>query len=246
MRCSSLLVLGLVLGCQGEPSQDSSAPETWGSLLIEATELDFGELTVGEQAEQTLLFSNVGDGALQVYDVAFADDTLRVHWELLGLTTVAIGPGGVHEQLVRFAPSSVGHLDANLRVASDDPQGPSTQVALRGEGLGSAELFVDPQALDFGTVTIGEAVELDVFLANFGDADLEVGEVSIIANTTDYSVVLDPAGTTLAPGAENGLVVVRFEPQYDGFLYGTLSIATNDPDAPVFEVHLSGEGDAPS
>lgn len=245
MRTSRLLVLGLVLGCGGDEPQDTQAPELFGSLGLSTTELEFEGLTIGEQAEQILQLDNSGDGDLKIHDIAFSDDSLRVHWELLGLTTVTIPAGEVHDLQVRFAPQAVGQLDLHLRIASDDPSAPSTQVPLRGEGLGVGDLFAEPQALDFGTVVIGEAVELDLVLSNYGTADLEISSVSV-GDATDYAVVLDPSGNTMAPGDEHGLVVVRFEPSYDGFLYGTLSITTNDPDTPVLEVPLSGEGDAPS
>jgi hypothetical protein len=246
MRTSRLLVLGLVLGCGGDEPQDTQAPELFGTLGISALEVEFEGLAIGDQSEQLLQLDNSGDGDLHIHDIAFSDDSLRVHWELLGLTTVTIPPGEVHDLQVRFAPQAVGQLDVYLRIGSDDPSAPSTQVPLRGEGLGVGDLAVEPQALDFGTVLIGDAVERELVLANYGTADLAIASVSVGDDAGNYAVVLDPSGNSMAPGDEHGLVVLRFEPTYDGFLYGTLSITTNDPDTPVFEIPLSGEGDAPS
>jgi hypothetical protein len=246
MRTSGLLLVGLALGCGGEAPDDSQAPELFGALELSAAAVEFEGLPIGEESEQLLQLANVGDGELRVHDIAFSDDSMRVHWSLLGLTTVTIPPGGLHDLQVRFAPQAVGSLDVHLRIGSDDPSAPSTQVSLRGDGLGVGDLYVEPQALDFGTVVIGDALELELLLANYGTADIEIGAVTTSGATSDYSVALDPSGTTMAPGDEHGLVVVRFEPSYDGLLYGTLSIATNDPDTPVLEVSLSGEGDAPS
>ncbi len=247
MRFPSLLVLVLVCGCEPDDKDDTaSSASLSGQLELAVSSLVFSDLQVGEQEDQTLVLLNAGDGPLAIHDVAFSDDSERVHWDLQGLVTLELEPGASHTLLVRFEPQSVANHDVMLRIGSDDPDGPVQTVDLRGEGLGTPSLYTSSTTLDFGVVDIGASVEQNLFLANYGTGDLHIEEVRVSDDATNYSLGLDPSGTVLPPGSEGGLVVVVFEPTYDGPLYGAVTIATDDPLNPELQVDLTGEGDVPS
>ncbi len=247
MRIPSLLALALVLGCDPEKQDDTGSTEVApGHLEFSSTQLVFEDLRVGEQEDQPLVLLNVGEGPLAVYDVAFSDDSERTHWDLQGLVTVHLEPGASHTLLVRFEPQAVDTHDVSLRIGSDDPDGPVQMVTLTGESQGTPAIYTDPEAIDFGVVEIGSSSEENLYLANYGTGDLVIEDVEVSDDVTNFALVLDPSGSVLPPGGESGLAVVSFEPSYDGPLYGTVTISTNDPANPEFEVTLSGEGDAPS
>ncbi|MFH1468363.1 MAG: choice-of-anchor D domain-containing protein [Pseudomonadota bacterium] len=245
MRRAVIYLLASIAGC-GEPLPEDTAPAPVGSLLTSVGVLDLGALPVGAQANARLDLRNDGDGPLEIWDVGFSDDAMRTHWVISGEISATLAPGTSETLLVTFQPQAIGNLGVALQILSDDPAARVREVTLRGQGVGTPGLYAAPDALDFGVVIIGEAAEAEVHIANYGDADLHIGEVTVSAGESEYFLALDPSASTLAPGAQNGLAVVRFEPHFDGTLYGTLTIASDDPATPTLLVSLVGEGDPPS
>ena len=247
MRRATLVILGLLLGCDRRPTVDTAPPvQPPGTLSSSPARLDFGGLELGEAANQTLVLSNPGEGALTLYDVAFSDDSQRIHWSLQGELGGQLAAGAARSLEVGFHPLVVGRVDVELRIHSDDPDNPLQEVALVGEGLGTPDLSVEPSSVDFGQVDIGDSSEASIALSNFGTANLEIFEVTLSDDASGgFTLEVDPSSSILAPGAENGLVMGGFTPIYDGAVYGSLVISSSDPDTPELTISLTGEGDAP-
>jgi len=246
MRSVWLFVPWFALGCRAEPPVGDSAPEPAGTLATSADVLDFGALRAGETATQPLDLTNVGEGDLALWDVAFSEDGMRAHWQVAGSTAGTIAPGASTRLEVIFAPLAVGDLGFVLQALSDDPEARVREVELRGQGIGTPRIVVSPAALDFGLAPLGSAVEAEVVVANHGDADLHLGAVTIADGAGDFALTVDPSDSVLAAGEETGLAVVRFEPQAVGPVAGALAFASDDPASPLVEVPLGGEGAVPS
>ena len=114
------------------------------------------------------------------------------------------------------------------------------------EACGPA-IVVSPTVMDFGEVPPGSSAFLQVEISNAGNEDLEWGDLSITGpDASDFAIVSDQSGNTdggsgqvLTP-SERTAVYVRFSPVEDGEKTAVLSIPSNDPDVPIFEVPLSG------
>jgi hypothetical protein len=245
MHPAWFVALPLVLGCREPAPVHDSDPVPPGRLASSAEVLEFGALRRGEELTQALDLTNEGEGPLTLWDVAFSEDAMRVHWRLEGSTSGVLEPGVSTRLQVTFRPQASGDLGFVLQAVSDDPEARVREVELRGVGLGTPRIVVSPGAVDFGAVALGSAAEARVEVANHGDDDLQIGAVQISLGGEDFFLDVSPAHSVLTPGVETGLAVVRFAPQAAGPLVGTLGIASDDPASPLVEVPLSGEGEPP-
>lgn len=151
--------------------------------------------------------------------------------------TATVGPITVSPEVSPSPTSSPTPTDI-----PDSPT-PSPSPTVPPGGLG--ELDVSANAVDFGTVSLGESAERTITISNLGTGPL------------DYSLSIsnDVGGDfSLAPGqSESGqidvsgllFVTVEFSPSSAGAQSGSLVIGSNDADEPELTVTLSGEGFEP-
>jgi hypothetical protein len=107
------------------------------------------------------------------------------------------------------------------------------------ESLGQlrATIEVMPKELNFGQVPINSSKELELTIRNLGTFQLTISQFNAM------EPFIPPAGTaTVGTGSQTRTVHVGFRPTALGPQSGTLTIATDDPDAPIVEVPLKGAG----
>jgi hypothetical protein len=92
-------------------------------------------------------------------------------------------------------------------------------------------------ALDFGPTYVGFPDTMDVLVQNVGTEVLSVTDIQ----SSDPAFVISHSTLELDPGSTQKVEVV-FAPSGAGHCGGTLSVESNDPDAPFVSVELSGEG----
>jgi hypothetical protein len=110
--------------------------------------------------------------------------------------------------------------------------------------LGAPDISVSPVSHDFQNVEMGSSSELlAITISNIGNADLNISDI-VLSNTTDYTLDVNSCESTtpkIAAGAECNVGVI-FNPSSIGSKSTTLTISSDDPDTPGFEVELSGFG----
>jgi hypothetical protein len=161
-----------------------------------------------------------------------------------GPASATLGPAGSLMVEVSYSPSGEGARSGTLRVESNDEDEPVVTVPLTGEGVRRPVPIVDaqPPSVDFGEVVVGESALAVVTIRNSGMADLEIAGVGLGAGSSpDFAVTVGPARTRLPPG-EASEVEVSYTPREAESDSGTLRIESNDPDATVVVVSLSGRG----
>jgi uncharacterized repeat protein (TIGR01451 family) len=96
---------------------------------------------------------------------------------------------------------------------------------------------------DFGSTTIKTGSTIHTFtLTNNGLATLTFGSTPVRAVGASFSIVSQPAVTSLAPGASTRFQV-EFAPTATGLQTGSIAISTNDPNySGGFELFLQGTG----
>ncbi len=125
---------------------------------------------------------------------------------------------------------------------SDSPESPTKP----SDSTGKAELTVLPADFDFGIVTDGNQVApLEVTIRNDGTEDLIVSDIAL-SDTVNFSLdendgaspcaVINP---TLAPGDEC-TVTVAFGPQSTAVFTAAMTITSNDPTSPQYDMGLAG------
>jgi len=103
------------------------------------------------------------------------------------------------------------------------------------------QIVISPGSIDFGNVPVGTmGPPVTVTLKNFGTEDLTVTDISDPGAPFHLSGV-PPLPLQLAPNAMETFTV-SFSPTSIGFENATLTITSNDADAPVYDLPLAGEG----
>ena len=101
-------------------------------------------------------------------------------------------------------------------------------------------LVVLPEATDFGQVPVGLDNLMPLTVTNAGEQELTISAMTMGENVFE---LVDPPSfpLTLNP-AEPLALQVRFSPQAEGVVESVLAIESNDPDFPVFDYPVQGEG----
>jgi len=104
------------------------------------------------------------------------------------------------------------------------------------------DIAVSVTSLSFGSIYQNSKKSLTIGVNNNGDANLMIQDVSISGeHTSMFTVKGGCIGQTLPAGGSCSLQV-EFTPDSTGAKEATLSILSNDPDTPTFNVSMTGQG----
>jgi hypothetical protein len=150
--------------------------------------------------------------------------------------------GGSTDLAVKFDAEGQfgGDYSSDILIANNDPLNSLVTVPAQLHVTGAPDLGLSETSIDYGPVFIGGAVPHTITLSNEGTDQLFVTGIS--SSHGDYTA--DISSVSLAPN-ESQDVVVTFAPTTVAPILGTLAITSNDPDQPVLEVDLAGEGVLP-
>ena len=183
-----------------ETAPKAVAAETAGMARVVAanragdilTSLDFGPVAVGESDLRKLTVRNTGTATLSVNQPT-TNAPFRINSPTASFT---VPPGGQHRITVRFRPTTAGPQSRVLRITSNDPGAATVRITLLGEGL-APRIVVDPAALDFGPVTVGQNASRELLVRNTGTATLSVTGIS--SSNPLFSVVSPTGPFQVAP-----------------------------------------------
>ncbi|MCF7741091.1 MAG: choice-of-anchor D domain-containing protein [Candidatus Marinimicrobia bacterium] len=222
------------------PLSGAAVPVAEPAISVSPINLDFGDIAVGSTEDLSVTVTNKGFSTLHLGDVA----ALATPYSIItdNVSGAVLSAGDVAALTVRFSPTSPGVMNDSLDIPSDDPDQPLVTVSLSGNGIGddAPDISVTPESLDFGGVTVGQAADLSLTIANSGSDDLLINGVSALA--APFSRITDTCGgQTLAPGSECS-IAIRFSPSTEAAFLEQLWIFSSDPDEGTVSVDLSGQG----
>jgi iron transport multicopper oxidase len=180
------------------------------SLQASAQALAFDPTLVGQQTILAITFTNLGDTPLPVSSVSVAGPPFSLTGAPAG--GFVMGPGQSVTITVTFAPSAGGTFQDNLTLASS--AGPVV-IPLSGSAVEPARLDVDPAAVDFGTVQIGQSKAQSFTVSNGGGQRLTITRSKPPSTGVGFTGSALPEGTSLGPG-ESRAVTVTFAPTSNG------------------------------
>jgi hypothetical protein len=126
---------------------------------VSSTNLNLGSAVVGTTAKGTLTVTNAGGANLVLSMISVSSGLFGAS----GMTTPnTIAPGGSGVLTVSFTPTTAGNDSGNLTITSNDPQTPTTIIALSGTGTSApvAPTITTPPASQ--TVTAGQTANFTV------------------------------------------------------------------------------------
>lgn len=100
-------------------------------LVLPKTEIDFGEVEVGQKSLESFSLWNAGEARAKVTIVS-SNAELFPAWD----PSLDIDPGVTADTAVRFMPRKNGPFEATLFIASNDPNDPVQEILLKGVGFG--------------------------------------------------------------------------------------------------------------
>jgi hypothetical protein len=208
--------------------------------------LDFGFAVAGETLRREVVISNLGFQDLRVcaLRVSRSEFSVPPPWDNAavgvsgceaGATTGFIVPAfGSVELGVTYSPSSSGIHSGELLIDTDDPQHPTTRIALAGASTRS--VHASASRLDFGAVLVGRTVTRRVRIDNHSSNPTTVTHGiptnSQFVSESDSSH-LDPAGSVW--------LSVTFRPESAGEHCGFLEVELHGMQAGLV-LALSGVG----
>jgi len=220
----------LLLAGQHEPIPD---------IEVTPLQVDFGLVDVGTTSSDAIMLTNVGTGDLSV-DLPVLTGSVDFAMSAAQFP-LAIAPNTSELILVDYTPSDLLPDTGDVTITSDDPDEAEIHVTLLGDATPAPDIDLIPTALAFGAVQIGHTSALSATILNVGTADLELGTLTVLG-TSEYTLSLDPSGTTLAPGAL-ATVEVTYAPVDTGTDSAQVEIPSNDPDENPIYLDLDGEED---
>ena len=148
---------------------------------------------------------------------------------------------------VEYTPQAETESLAEVVINSNDPDQADKEIRVSLSGTGVLpHMQVSPDPVAFGNVKVNAASAIDVHISNNGDDVLTVTSVGFAQGGSEYfSITSIPAipeyGYVVGAGEEM-LVTIGFAPLVEGAATGTLSIGSNDPDVPAFNLAVTGTG----
>jgi len=148
-------------------------------------------------------------------------------------------PGASLDVLITFDAANVcgGLYTANILIDSNDPLNYEVAVPASMTVTGVPDIAVSDTLLAYGPQFVGAVVADTLVVSNPGCDLLTITAISI--DNSEFDVDVTPF--SVADGEAHNLVVY-YHPTSLGSVSGILSLTSNDPDQPLIEVSLTGEG----
>ena len=220
-----------------------------GDLLlqpVEGSSADFGAVVFGSSAESQFRIDNPSAEASGVLTIDLANPAFVVQAPAPGEcefgVTSLLGGSGCNLRVV-FATTERGLNEATLTATSGDMG--SVSLGLRGDGLASAVLALEPVAQDFGGIVLGSTARATVSVENTGDVPLTLSGAALAPESdAAFSIVASNCGAGTVLGGSEATpactVELEFRPTQSAIVMGGLDVSAEG--MPQGSVTLRGEG----
>jgi subtilase family serine protease len=219
--------------------------------LIAPERIDFGDVGLGIEVEQSFVLRNDGDGTLKISSKKVDADL--EDFRISSLIPEGIAPKTDVEVRVAFTPIQLGESTATLTIVADDELGTHT-IALVGKGVvpGIEVAFSappcsdDPNSLSFGRVTPGTMKTVPLQLRAIGTQPVAITSARIAENASaEFSLETVEEGTAIAPGDTLALDLT-YAPADTGPDTAAVIFETDATGSRTVRIAICGEGAAPT
>jgi hypothetical protein len=173
-----------------------------GTPILQPTphSIDFASVDAQATLIQNVSLANIGNCTLTVFEANLADKTKGFTCEFCEGKNfpLEIFPGRTVEFTVSYTPTVVRESKTELVFLSDDKEYATLKVPLRANYIGTPQLAVTPNPVDFGFIQQGRNVDkrLQILNRGTGTAPLKVTAVAIVpASDMNFEIVTNATET---------------------------------------------------
>jgi len=141
-------------------------------ITLAPSTVDFGEVMVGQTAEQIVTLSNYSTAELALFEISIASG---VDFSQTNDCPATLPAAEACQIKVSFTPTLDGALSDAVTVLSDDPDQPSVSLVLLGSGITLLPDLVVTNLSVPRTLTADKLASISVTIANQGSADVTGG-----------------------------------------------------------------------
>lgn len=215
------------------------------TATVSPASLNFSDQAVGTtSAPQQVLITNAGSTSLQVSSLSISGDFTETDT----CAGQSIASGGTCTIEVSFAPTKTGTESGTITIYANVGGGGQLVVPLSGIGVPGAAVTLTPTALCFAATLVGQTTSSScqsggspsqsgsgsiqagqsIVIANTGGVAASLTSVSITSGITDFKIIANTCGASLAPANTAGdscTVSITFTPAAAGSRSGVLSVS---------------------
>ncbi len=220
------------------PSSSSDNQNQEPYITVNPSNIDFGNVSVGNTVSKSLNITNTGDGTLNISAIRLSGN--RDFFVKNNCTGKSLKNGEICQIEVQFAPVSAGIKQGYITVISNATNNSSLKINIKGVGIDKEppSILVSRRILNFGKVENRSEATKILFLENTSkDSDLSIS--LDIPNSEDFEIS-SSCKNILAPYRRCS-IDVKFAPKSVGIKTYKFFIRTNDPDNREIEITAQGE-----
>jgi hypothetical protein len=180
--------------------------------------LDFGTVVVGSSKNLTDVITN-GSTAAVTLSLQSATQDFQVVSPSLPLS---LAPGQQAMVTISFTPPTAGNPAGTISFVGSGSGKIQVELAVSGNSVKEGQLAVNPQAVAFGSVPVGQSRSLSATLNNPGGTTVTLARASVSSAAFQVSGLNFPV--TFAPGQSVTMTIV-FAPKSAGALNGTIAVS---------------------
>jgi hypothetical protein len=196
--------------------------------------VDFGAVKINSSGTtRSINILNTGSDVLNISSVTVSP----LPFTLISKSS-SVFAGGSGQVVVQFSPTATGNFTGSVLIVSDDPAKPSVTVYVKGSGINSALSI--PSVVDFQGVAVSSERDTTVKLINTGSAAVNVLKFTL--TTSDPAIGITDTSAHLIAANDSITVGLKFVPTAAQSYSGTLTVLTDDNNAPTRTIQLLGQG----
>jgi hypothetical protein len=196
--------------------------------------INLGQIRVNSSGTANIGITNNGGADLAITSVTAGPSPFGVD-----ASPTVVSAGTTSDVTVGFAPTITGVFTGTLIVNGNAPSNPSDTVYLSGSGINSV-LSINPGSVDFGQVPILSTMMDTIILSDSGQANVTIYSIQLSPQSGAFAIVGTTPSEVVAGGS--AVIVLSFDPDTDINYSGTLTLTTDDANAPTRTINLTGLG----
>jgi len=199
------------------------------ALIVEGLQYDFGEIAQGAEISHTFRFHNAGD---QILNISRLRSSCGCTAALL--TTRKLVPGSMGELQLKFNSQGFrGDVQKMVTFETDDPNHSAVTFSLRGKV--KAELFLQPERINWGVVKKGVGLHAEIFIINDSAQSITLQEPEVTTN----GIIAELSPLIIAAGERAHLKVSAEFPAEKKRLAGYIIINSDFDHLPQLRIPVS-------